>query len=301
MGYVELSMSLAMLVAPLLGGIVFEAAGYYAVFAMAFGLVAVDVLLRLVLIEKKVAAQWVVEDGPGVQEEKDQSAEQTRSTVAETNDVEASATPASQPADDEKSAAGVECHSSIVGPGTDRMPEKTFISRMTANLPPVLSLLASRRILSAIWVSTIQATLFLSFDAILPLFVRDTFNWNSSGAGLIFLPMMIPSFIGPVIGNLCDKHGPRWYATSGCVLACPCLILLRLVQHNTIQQKVLLCALLALIGLTLTLILTPIMAEIAYAVDAKAKKRPEGFLGRNGAYAQAYSLFNMAWAAGSLM
>lgn len=43
------------------------------------------------------------------------------------------------------------------------------------------------------------------------------------------------------------------------------------------------------------------MAEITYAVDAKAQRRPPGFFGKNGAYAQAYSLFNMAWAGGCLV
>ncbi|KAK4503372.1 hypothetical protein PRZ48_004287 [Zasmidium cellare] len=43
------------------------------------------------------------------------------------------------------------------------------------------------------------------------------------------------------------------------------------------------------------------MAEIAYAVEAKAARRPAGFFGKNGAYAQAYALFNMAWAAGSMI
>lgn len=43
------------------------------------------------------------------------------------------------------------------------------------------------------------------------------------------------------------------------------------------------------------------MAEITYAVDAKTQRHPPGFFGKNGAYAQAYSLFNMAWAAGTLI
>ncbi|KAK1824039.1 hypothetical protein LTR12_001572 [Friedmanniomyces endolithicus] len=61
MGYVGLSMSLAILLAPLLGGVVFAAAGYYAVFAMAFGLIVVDVVLRVFMVEKKVAARWLPE------------------------------------------------------------------------------------------------------------------------------------------------------------------------------------------------------------------------------------------------
>jgi MFS family permease len=156
-------------------------------------------------------------------------------------------------------------------------------------------------LLSALWGCTIQATLLTAFDSILPLFVRDTFHWNSLGAGLIFLPIVVVSFFGPVVGWLSDKHGPRLYAIAGYTLACPCLILLRLVHENTIGQKVLLCALLALVGISLTLVITPMMAEITYAVAAKAAHHPPGHFGKNGAYAQAYSLFNVAWAAGCMI
>ena len=112
---------------------------------------------------------------------------------------------------------------------------------------------------------------------------------------------MAVSFLGPIIGWLSDRHGPRWYPTAGYALGGPILILLRLVVRNSLEQKVLLCALLALLGICLTLVLTPIMAEITYAVDATAQRRPPGFFGKNGAYAQAYSLFNVAWAGGCLV
>lgn len=42
------------------------------------------------------------------------------------------------------------------------------------------------------------------------------------------------------------------------------------------------------------------MAEITYVVDAKEKKNP-GIFGKTGAYAQAYGLFVMSYAAGTLI
>jgi hypothetical protein len=51
-------------------------------------------------------------------------------------------------------------------------------------------------------------------------------------------------------------------------------ILLRLVTHNTLSQKVLFSALLFLIGLGLTLVLPPLMAEITYVVEAKEREKP---------------------------
>lgn len=298
MGYIGLSMSLAILLAPLLGGVVFAEAGYYSVYAMAFGLIVLDLFLRFAMVERKVAKKWLPDLVIASSEKGMLSTEQ-------------------QQHDKEPESSGRVSHSDCV-----ELPEKfdsrhssdhsdsspapisshlSLAQRVVARLPPVVFLFGSRRILAVLWACTMQASLLTSFDATLPLFVKSTFGWDSIGAGLIFLPVVLASFIGPVIGKLSDKYGPRWLATSGFILACPFLILLRLVNENSINHKVMLCALLALIGLGLTLALTPIMAEISYAVDAKAKRRPPGFFGKNGAYAQAYGLFNMAWACGSMI
>lgn len=297
MGYVGLSMSLAVLFAPLLGGIVFAASGYYAVFAMAFGLTVLDVTMRLVMVEKKVAVKWLPAEEVAVQPEamKVDGADERPTALDSTPDIELQSVsgPTAVASQQHEKEAAVERALPSAVPRTF----KAFV----AKLPAVLYLFSSRRVLSALWACTIQSSLLTSFDAILPLFVKHTFHWNSLGAGLIFLPIVVATFGGPIVGWASDKHGPRWFAVSGFVLACPFLILLRLVDHNSLEQKVLLCALLALIGVALTLCLVPLMAEITYAVEAKAARHPPGFFGKNGAYAQAYSLFNMAWAAGCLI
>lgn len=62
MGYVAIAMSVGLLVAPVIGGAVYAAAGYYAVYYIAFAVIFCDIVLRLVLIEKKVARQWITDD-----------------------------------------------------------------------------------------------------------------------------------------------------------------------------------------------------------------------------------------------
>lgn len=296
MGYVGLSMSLAILLAPLLGGIVFASAGYYSVYAMAFGLIVLDVILRFAMIERKTARRWLPEESPATETK-------VEGPVEVPIDVEENASPRRVSKDDSKDEAAVENDSTPRNASEAMIPQNapTALKKFAKHLPPVVFLFGSRRVLCALWACVMQSTLFTAFDSILPLFVRDTFGWNSTGAGLIFLPIVVSTFVGPVVGKMSDKYGPRWLATCGFVLTSPFLILLRLVDHNTIGQKVLLCAFLALIGLGLTLALTPVMAEIAYAVEAKAARHPPGFFGKNGAYAQAYALFNMAWAAGSMI
>lgn len=303
MGYIGLSMSLAILFAPLLGGIVLEEAGYYSVYAMAFGLIVLDIFLRFAMIERKTAKQWLPDleiplfESGQAETSTDKSLNAGESPGCETVRISTSEKNNTQLAEDGSQARQPSNAAEAAVP--ENAP--TVVKRIVKQLPPWIFLFSSRRILAVLWACTIQATLLTSFDSILPLFTKNTFGWNSIGAGIIFLPIVVPSFIGPLIGRASDKHGPRWLATAGFILSCPFLILLRLVDRNTLSQKVMLCAFLALTGVGLTLAIVPLMAEISYAVDAKARRRPPGFFGKNGAYAQGYGLFNMAWAAGSMI
>ena len=83
-------------------------------------------------------------------------------------------------------------------------------------------------------------------------------------------------------------------------MSLPFWVLLRFVDHDSIQQIVLLCALLALLGAAFAFTLTSLMAEFSKVCDAKEKQDP-GLFGHRSAYAQSYGIFNMAWAAGTLV
>jgi MFS family permease len=282
LGWVSLSMSLGILLAPLLGGVVYTRAGYYPVYYMAFGLVALDICLRMAMIEKKVALQWAVEEEAAETEgisgpDPEQGLERTEKSEEEAG---------------EKIA---ESHSPDNGGTTETIPVVRY-----PKWPPVLTLLKSRRLVAALWGCIVQGSLMTAFDSVIPLYVQKVFHWNSTGAGLTFLALIVPSFAAPLVGWVSDRYGPRWLSVTGFVFAVPFWVLLRFVTHNTLNQKVLLCALLALIGLTLTLVMPPLMAEITYVVEAKEKQNP-GRFGPTGAYAQAYGLYVTAFAAGTLI
>lgn len=274
MGAVFIAMSLAYLLAPLLGGIVYARAGYYEVYYLAFGVIAMDILLRLLLIEKKIAKRYF-----GAEE-----AEPDPSTTPPTAHPAHSSPPFSASAAQPLSAP----------------TESTPLTTKPSPLPPVLTLLASRRLLTALWGCLVQAALTTAFDSVLPLFVQSTFSWTSTGAGLVFLPLVIPTFIAPLVGSLADKHGPKYLAAGGFLATAPFFILLRLVASDSLAQKALLCALLAVIGFGLAVVMVPLMAEVTYVVEAKERKRP-GVFGEKGAYAQAYALFNVSFAGGTLV
>ncbi|TGO31458.1 hypothetical protein BHYA_0747g00020 [Botrytis hyacinthi] len=267
MGYVGIGINLGVLLSPLLGGLVFNRRGYYSVFAMAFALIALDIILRLAIVERKPAVQ-----ANSLQEDAESKVTSNNNREGQRVSIENS-------------------HE-----GDIRQNNSTSKRRV----PAAFGLLSSKRFAVAIFVSLVQAALTSSFDAILPLFVRDTFGWDSTGAGLIFLPIAIPALVSPVAGWISDRYGTRWLAAISLLLVCPFLVCLRYVMHNTISQKILLVALLFGTGLCLNIILVPAMAEIAYVIEAKEKKLP-GIFGPSGAYAQAYGLSCLAFAAGGLV
>jgi MFS family permease len=49
MGYPGIALSFGLILGPLIGGIVYDKAGYYAVFGVCFGILVVDVALRLIM------------------------------------------------------------------------------------------------------------------------------------------------------------------------------------------------------------------------------------------------------------
>jgi MFS family permease len=59
MGYIAIALNSGTFAGPMLGGIVFAEMGYDAVFAMTLGLIALDIALRLMMIEKSTSSKWL--------------------------------------------------------------------------------------------------------------------------------------------------------------------------------------------------------------------------------------------------
>jgi MFS family permease len=277
MGYIALSMSIGSIAGPLLGGVVYARAGYYAVFAMGFALVGFDIFLRLVMVEKSAVAQWSL------------SNEASTDAVEDSNSTQPTSGDGIRP-------FPTQVESSIPLESEKSPSAKKIIQR----LPPMITLLRIPRLLASLFGCFVQATSLASFDSVLPLYVKNTFHWNSTGAGLIFICLVIPQFVAPIVGYLSDRSGPRAPTTIGLFGAIPFWVCLRFVTYDSISQKVLLCAMLSLIGFCLTLVMAPLMAEIDHVVELEEKRRP-GSLGKRGAAAQGFGLFNAAFAIGTLV
>lgn len=274
MGLVFVAMSLGVLIGPLFGGLLFEKVSYDAVFLMAYGFIGVDIIFRLLMVEKKLPRTM-----DSSQDSDDKALEAYFEKTINPNS--------------EKKPVRVDS-------GTLEDPWKDDLAKPTKKPPAILVLLRSGRLLACLWGVMATAILGSQFDSVLPIRVKEIFNWDSTAAGLAFLPITLTAFFSPIVGWGVDKYGPRWFVAAGFVALAPFEASLSLVTYNSIGQKAVMLTLLGMIGLCFDLTITPLLVEITEVVESKEKKQP-GIFGARGAMAQAYGLFNFAWAMGSLI
>jgi MFS family permease len=175
------------------------------------------------------------------------------------------------------------------------LPQKGVLERMSF-------LVSSSRLLVALWGNFVVALFLSSFDSVLPLFVQGAFQWQQSGQGLIFIPLIVAHVFDPVTGYIIDRfpRSARFITGGAFFVLAPLLVLLKLVTENSLHDKTILCALLSGIGLCLSVTLPPLDVEIFNIVEEKEKQRPGAF-GAGGATALAFGLTNMGFSAGNLV
>ncbi|KAF1954598.1 MFS general substrate transporter [Byssothecium circinans] len=278
LGWVSMAISAALLSSPMLGGIVYQYGGYYSVYAMCFGLVAIDIAMPLLIIEVKAARRWNEEiNPPGVD------------TVAAPDIPEGKTT---RPP-------------TAIPPPVGEMNDHGFPQQSRSSKPGMISLLRKPRLLAALGGNFVLGIIDTSFNSTLPLFVAETFNWNSTGAGLVFLPLQVPSLLGPLVGAGSDRWGPKPLVAGGFLLAIPFLICLRFVTEDTIAHKAMLCGLLGGVGIARAMVVGPLMAEITWVIGERAEGEEEHEVGPDAGgksiIAQAYGLYNMAFSGGSIL
>lgn len=114
----------------------------------------------------------------------------------------------------------------------------------------------------------VTAMIMTALDSVLALFVRERFGWNQSAQGLVFLALFIPQLVNPAVGMIRDRYAKagRCMVSEAFAINCAALTLLRLVVKDSVGSKVLLCTLLAVIGLCITFSMTPLFVEISDVV-----------------------------------
>ncbi|KAM3084249.1 hypothetical protein ACMFMF_001606 [Clarireedia jacksonii] len=298
MGYVISSLNMGMLISPTIGGIMYAKFGYASLFAVMFALIAVDILLRLLMVEKKVAMR--ITKGKGV------LGAQAYGTFQESNDRASS---------HQQEFSGSSNSSSATDPLVQGSKNPSLPQANADHTLPLITLLKSPRICTDLYGVWVTVFLLASFDAALPIFVEREFGWDSTGSGLIFLTITFPIFAAPLAGWLADIWPSRWLIALWFMLSAVFVVLLVLINHDSLEQKVLLCILLSLygnaafsmilhtlthqIGFTRVFASSPLGADLSRAVASMERDTP-GIFGHSGASGQVFALYTSASAAGVL-
>ncbi|KAK2801015.1 hypothetical protein FQN51_005579 [Onygenales sp. PD_10] len=285
MGIMSLGLTWGVLFGPIVGGYMFTKAGYYAAFAVPIALLCIDIVLRLLMIEKKVANQLMQDRLEGRKCSRSNANASSSSGSSSTRTVSVGS----------RSEDTVNEESPLI-----QRPSEGSTQDGSSKTLIIYHLLKDSRILVNLFATVVQSIILTAFETTLPIFAMRKFNWAPNSTGLLFFVLSIPSLFGIFVGKAADRWGTRIFGTLAFTIAGPPLILLRLIQHNNSGQHILLGALMLIIGLAVSTIQLVTMTEISHAVDDMEENDPVLFSGPS-AMGQGYALYNMAFAAGQLL
>lgn len=167
----------------MLGGVLYEKAGYAGVFGIGFAVLAIDFIMRLLVIEKKVAARYETKDPTRGDLDQDLRHERTHQNGASERNEDTEETPLLSKKEQDYYKIS---------------PDQPAIAQKIKLLP----CLKHPGLVTAFLISSIQAFLLGSFDAVSLLDSQnpgraDGFSDNSHRSGAILL-LLIPQIRSPV-------------------------------------------------------------------------------------------------------
>ena len=226
------------LVAPVLGGILYKQAGYEGVFGIGAGVLVLDFIMRFLVIEKKVAHRYdssIIDPFTASNNQEEQDEE---------NDGDSEQSP-------------------LLGKDKEEFSIPPDQPRFVRNFP-LMYCLKDGRLLSALLVALVQATLLGTFDATITTESQALFGFDSLTAGLLFIPLgVFDLFLGPLAGWAVDHYGTKPVATISYGYLVPVLVSLRAVHTGGKDQLIWYCVLLALCGIGLAAIGAPSIVEVS--------------------------------------
>ena len=265
-GYTSMALSFGLLLGPVLGGVLYEYCGYFQVFLPAFGLIAMEIILRMMVIEKEKKPIPPTS----------QSSSSTEATQKDPLVHEIPSDPASHPRELE----------SLLQPPATTQSANAYKALLTS--PRFVMTLAALLILNSI---------ANGFDSTLVPYIQEAFHMPATQAAALFLALAAPMLLAPISGWLTDRYGARLPILSGLTLAIPSQILLSLVSKGATMPFLKLAVLLAIMGLTFALAMAPLQVEANFVVHQMEKETPGGF-GSHGILARAIGLMTTVISAG---
>ena len=245
------------------------------------GILALDFLMRLLVIEKKTAKKY------------------DRSIPEDETDPRRMGSRVDQDLDEVNREVSEE--DALLPKREDESYKIRYEPNKLIHALPIFACFKSPRLVMGLGLAFVQAALLAVYDATIPTEALSLFQFSSLKAGLIFIALDVPYLLlGPIAGWAVDRHGTKLAAVIGFGWMVPVLILLRLPADELLPRSkniVLYCAILALNGVGLAIIGSPSVVEASDIIQKYDKANP-GFFGKNGPYAQLYGLNSLFFCAG---
>ncbi|PYH67349.1 MFS general substrate transporter [Aspergillus vadensis CBS 113365] len=153
-----------------------------------------------------------------------------------------------------------------------------------------------------------QAAVRAAFNATLPVYLRDTFNWGPSSVGAIFFALQVPViFLPPLFGHLRDRVGTRYPTAVGWALLCPLMCYLGVPGRDISQASgsrtdaevafiVCICG----IGLVMSSVQGAGSFHMRFLLEEVEKDTPTLF-GPNGGRARCFALVSISFNVGLML
>jgi MFS family permease len=170
MGYVNIGFGCGSVLGPLIGGLVYSFGGFHATMGVAIGLLVLDIVLRLLIVEKK--------------------------------DVDA-LTRRLAPRAENSSVSPLLGERSRI-PGAEEDPRGNAPAESAYR-----TLIQSRRLVVTLSLAVVQALTMAAFETTLPLHLYRTFRYSAFQIALVLMPLMVPAFLSPLIGTSPTPSNPQ--------------------------------------------------------------------------------------------
>lgn len=303
MGLVTIAVSVGTSAGTMLAGILLELIGYWPTWCTAFALIAVDAVMRLLIVEK----------GNGEKNATSQHCiRAARELQKDHPDPEHS--PLLPDVDDELHPPSSSSSSSCYSASSTKSNSNSSASSLTNECPYVeeksgLSyytfLIRQRRFVAGVTSYMCYSIIIASFDTTLPLHVRDAFNWGSLPSGLMFLALQGPGILlGPLAGWLKDRVGTRYPTAVAFLVIAPSIWLMgvpgdeRFAWLNCGKRgEIVYIICMIAIGCIIPLLNSVGTLEVTLVVEEFETKFP-GIFGPHGGNSRAVSIANMSWTLG---
>ncbi|RKF59989.1 putative MFS-type transporter C18.02 [Erysiphe neolycopersici] len=269
--------SFGQLIAPVIGGVVYQHLGEGWVFSIGFILLFVDLVMRIFIVEKDAVKRngWDKMSAPLPDDVVTSS--ETSPLISNENDSNADITKWKLPPN---------------------------VSSWFSKFPILYLVATSPRILTSLLLCYTNAVTLAIFDATLPLQGLDLFSFSSRSTGLLFVPLVLPCIIiSPVIGACVDRYGTKIPTVIGLLILTLPLILLSTVKavppggEGYISEVAKFGTLLLVCGIGIASTGPESLIEQSYVIGNYEKSNPECF--PHGApYAQLYAITNMTFCLG---